>query len=167
MQTFDWPIRPQCTWVKCREQLTCLCTWTDVARSWCLAFKKNMWMKTLQDFYSIQVKSWHLYEATNRKITNFTYLLVLANSAWIRSSFCLQTFTSSALGSSYFLRRFFIPRHKHFPVIHLSRTLVRETSSMSPPCGCKMEGAVYLRLMDSYIFESVSLSPLSPKHSVR
>lgn len=120
MQTFDWPIKPQCTWVKCREQLTCLCTWTDVARSWCLAFKKNMWIKTLQDFYSIQVKSWHLYEATNRKITNFTYLFVLANSAWIRSSFCLQTFTSSALGSSYFLRRFFIPGHKKISQLYTS-----------------------------------------------
>lgn len=31
----------------------------------------------------------------------------------------------------------------------------------------KKVGAVYSRLIESYIFESISLSPFSPKHSVR
>lgn len=37
------------------------------------------------------------------------YLLELANSAWILSSLCLEIFTSSSLGGSYFFRRVFIP----------------------------------------------------------
>lgn len=37
-------------------------------------------------------------------------LVLLLNSAWILSSFCLQTFTSSDLGSSYSFRRAVIPK---------------------------------------------------------
>lgn len=52
----------------------------------------------------------------------------MENSTWILSSLCLCKFTSSALGSSYFFRRIFIPARAE------NRNRLFH-SSLSPSCG--------------------------------